>query len=184
MGRFRLLMDETYQSLATYAKAIRLCLSGASPAPDVGLTDEIAFIHHIHRAQRPIPEEHNWVLQLLLAQRVRSGAAPEGLAAKRTEFARPVTILAGGAAVSCQPVIERFRGSVLRALKGFRGTVIFGGTRAGVAGLAGEVAAEGSSAGRRPPGGRQVARHRWRPHLRVRVPPGAGFGRASGDSGT
>jgi ppGpp synthetase/RelA/SpoT-type nucleotidyltranferase len=142
MGRFHLLLDETYESLAAYAKAIRLCLSGASCVPDAALDDEVAFIRRIHRA-RSIPEEHNWVLQLLLlAKRVRSGATPAGLAAKRKEFTRPVVILAGGTAASCQSVIEGFRGSVLRALEGFRGTVISGGTRAGVAGLAGEVGAE------------------------------------------
>lgn len=140
IGRFHLLMDETYESLAAYAKAIRVCLSGPNTLPPTVLDDEAAFIRNIHHA-RPVPEEHRWVLQqLLLAKRVRSGVTPAGLTAKRKDFALPVVILAGGTATSCTPVIERFKGSVLRALEDFRGTIISGGTRAGVAGLAAEVA--------------------------------------------
>jgi hypothetical protein len=61
------------------------------------------------------------------------------LSAKRASFTQPVVILAGGTARAFQANIDRFRQVVMDAFKGFRGTLISGGTSAGVAGLAGEI---------------------------------------------
>jgi hypothetical protein len=60
---------------------------------------------------------------------------------------RPLVIVAGG----CDPVhkahIDRYSNTLKLAFKRFRGTVVSGGTNAGVSGIVGEIAAESRDAG-------------------------------------
>ncbi len=140
IGRFQLLLDRPFDSLAAYAKAIQLCLEKESTVPISALEAEITFVHRINRG-RELEESHAWILQsLLLGEAVWRDQIPAGLSAKRGTFTQPVVILAGGTARAFQTNIDRFRQLVLDAFNGFRGTLISGGTSAGVAGLAGEVA--------------------------------------------
>ncbi len=140
IGRLELLLECPLESLAAYAKAIQLCLEKDSTVPASALEAEITFVHRINRG-REMPESHAGVLQLLLlGEAVWKGQPPTGLSAKRKSFTSPVVILAGGTAQAFQANIERFRPVVLGAFKGFRGTLISGGTSAGIAGMAGEIA--------------------------------------------
>ena len=140
IGRLQLLLDQPFDSLAAYAKAIQLCLEKESTVPFSALEAEITFVHRINRG-RELPESQAWILQLLLlGEAVWKGQQPAGLSAKWQSFIQPVVILVGGTARAFQANIERFRQVVLDAFKGFGGTLISGGTSAGVAGLAGDIA--------------------------------------------
>jgi ppGpp synthetase/RelA/SpoT-type nucleotidyltranferase len=140
IGRVQLLLDQPFDSLAAYAKAILLCLEKETTVPVSALEAEIAFVHRINRG-RELPESHAWILQLLLlGEAVWKGQQPAGLSAKRASFTKPVVILAGGTARAFHANIDRFRQVVLEAFQGFGGTLISGGTSAGVAGFAGEIA--------------------------------------------
>jgi ppGpp synthetase/RelA/SpoT-type nucleotidyltranferase len=140
IGRLELLLDHPLESLAAYAKAISLCLEKDSTVPAAALEAEIMFVRRINRG-RELPEPHAWILQLLLlGEAVWKGQRPQALSAKRAVFTSPVAILAGGTARAFQANIERLRPVVLTAFEGFKGTLISGGTSAGIAGLAGEIA--------------------------------------------
>jgi ppGpp synthetase/RelA/SpoT-type nucleotidyltranferase len=140
MGRLHLLLDEPYESLAAYAKAIQLCLEADSTVPQSALDAEITFVKRINRGRVPV-ESHAWVLTLLrLGEAVRKKQPPVELAAQWTSFIQPVVILAGGTSPKFRANFERFRQVVFDAFQGFKGTLISGGTSAGVAGLAGEIA--------------------------------------------
>jgi ppGpp synthetase/RelA/SpoT-type nucleotidyltranferase len=146
MGRLYLLMNEAYESLAAYAKAIRLCLTGTGTAPKDVFDVELLFLRRINHGHA-MPEAHDWVRrQLLLAKTVQGGAASAGLTARRNSFVPPVVILSGGTSPASQPTVDSFRDTVLAAFHGFRGTLISGGTTAGVAGLTGEIAANSPGA--------------------------------------
>jgi ppGpp synthetase/RelA/SpoT-type nucleotidyltranferase len=139
MGRLHLLLDEPYESLAAYAKAIRHCHQNKKCVPEAVLDGELTFLRRINRA-RPMPETHLWVRhQLQLAKAARGGEVT-GLEPQHRAFTPPVVILAGGTSAGSQPDIDAARATVLRAFEGFQGTIISGGTNAGVAGLAGELA--------------------------------------------
>jgi ppGpp synthetase/RelA/SpoT-type nucleotidyltranferase len=146
MGRFFLLLDQPFDSLSAYAKALQICLESESTVPVAALEAEIEFLNRINRGQDQMLESHAWILQLLLlGEAVWKGQPPAGLSARWTSFTQPVVILAGGTGSAYQAKIDRFRQVVLNAFHGFKGTVISGGTNAGVAGLAGEIAeAEGA----------------------------------------
>jgi len=146
IGRLQLLLDQPYESMAAFAKAIQLCLEKESTVPRFALEDAIAFVYRINRG-REMPEPHAWVLELLLLGRLLwTGERPVELSAKRTSFSAPIVILAGGTSKAFQENVERFRDVILKAFEGFEGTIISGGTCAGVAGLAGEIAAAGKAA--------------------------------------
>jgi ppGpp synthetase/RelA/SpoT-type nucleotidyltranferase len=66
---------------------------------------------------------------------------PTGLAAKRGNFKGSVVILAGGTSPLAQPAVDSVSKLVQQAFAGFNGTIISGGTTAGVAGLAGSLRA-------------------------------------------
>jgi hypothetical protein len=145
MGRLYLLLNEVYESLAAYAKAIRLCLIGTGSTPKDALDAELLFLRRINRGHA-MPEAHEWVRRQLLLAKIGQGGAPGGLAAKRSGFVAPVVILSGGTSPVSQPAVDSFREMVLLAFDGFHGTLISGGTTAGVAGLAGDIAAVAANA--------------------------------------
>ncbi len=140
MGRFHLLLDQPHEALAAYAKGTHLCLTGRETVPDWVLDAELTFLRHINRGVTT-PEEHACARQvLLLAKHVRGSTATGGYVANRTTFSQPVVVLAGGTNAESAATIEGFRAVIERAFVGFKGTVISGGTDAGVAGLAGAIA--------------------------------------------
>jgi ppGpp synthetase/RelA/SpoT-type nucleotidyltranferase len=145
MGRLLLLLDDPYASLAAYARGIRVSLGNRDTVPEAALDAELAFLRHINRG-RTLPEKHKWAQQQILLAKAAMGANLAGLKPERREFRTPVVILAGGTSTESKARVDVFRENVLRAFEGFRGTVISGGTRAGVAGLAGELAAAGAKA--------------------------------------
>ncbi len=95
-------------------------------------------------------ERHQQQERVWLAQARQTGIPPGELSARRHVFHEPVVILAGGTVKENQPNIDRFRSTVMQAFNGIKGTIISGGTNAGIAGLAGEIAdAEGAVKGGR-----------------------------------
>jgi ppGpp synthetase/RelA/SpoT-type nucleotidyltranferase len=140
IGRLQLLLDQPFESLAAYAKAVQICIEKESPVPVSALEAEITFVQRINRGQQ-LRESHAWILQLLLlGQAVWTGQPSTDLSARRASFAKPVVIVAGGTGRAFQANVDRFRQVVVDAFHGFGGTIISGGTNAGVAGLAGEIA--------------------------------------------
>lgn len=70
-----------------------------------------------------------------------SSAGRADLGAEPQQFRAPVVILAGGADREGSTSIAAARALYLAALSDFTGTLISGGTRSGIAGLAGELSA-------------------------------------------
>jgi hypothetical protein len=138
-GRERLLLGELDDSLTSYVKGIQLALSGEGPDRIEAIEAELVFLS---------AERHETARRLLALARIALGGARHGvLTAKRRRFAAPAVILAGGASPSAEAVVDVFRDSLLRAFEGFGGTVISGGTRCGIAGLAGELSRVAPDAG-------------------------------------
>ena len=130
-GRQLLLLGELNESLASYAKGIQLVLSGEGPDRHAAIEAELDFLS---------AEPNETARRLLALARTALGGAPDGcLAPKRCRFAAPAVIFAGGASPAAEAGVGVFRDSLLRAFAGFRGTVISGGTRCGIASLAGEL---------------------------------------------
>jgi ppGpp synthetase/RelA/SpoT-type nucleotidyltranferase len=150
MGRFLLLLGHPYESLAAYAKGIHLCLSGKVCAPDDVLDVETDFLRHINFG-RAFPPEEQWVADfLLLAKALKSPGSgdPEEIkrrAPRKKPYVRPVVIVAGGADASLQKEMDKFKDLLGKTFDGFAGTIISGGTTAGIPGIVGSLAEQYSA---------------------------------------
>ncbi len=151
-GQFLLLLGRPYESLAEYARAVKL-----TSREDV-IDHALLTIRRIQDVRERF-EEAGWVRRfLLLAKAARSpkskldpqlaklvtseckqGATIHKTTAPCPPLVGPVVIVAGGCSPYVQHRIEEYRKLLHDAFQGFRGTVISGGTTAGVSGLVGEL---------------------------------------------
>jgi ppGpp synthetase/RelA/SpoT-type nucleotidyltranferase len=145
MGRFLLLLGYPYESLSAYAKGILLCLSGKVCAPDDVLDAETDFLRRINFG-RKYPQPEQWVSDfLLLAKALKSsgGSALEEIrkkAPRKRPFLHPIVIVAGGAHADFQNEMEGYKGLLERTFDRFSGTIISGGTTAGIPRIVGGLA--------------------------------------------
>jgi ppGpp synthetase/RelA/SpoT-type nucleotidyltranferase len=153
-GRLRLLLGEFDAALPDYLRGAHHCLDEQSCVGCGLLDDEVAWLHRIW-PRRDLPLGFQIVKDLLrLAKLARNcqgggGAGQPNLPAARAQIAAPVLIVAGGAATLAASTLDRLREPLTAALRNFRGTVISGGTKSGVPGLVGEVAATLKNSGGR-----------------------------------
>jgi ppGpp synthetase/RelA/SpoT-type nucleotidyltranferase len=138
IGEFNLLLRRTYESLAAYAKATQL--SDTEFMIDTAL-DVVARFKGLK-----LPEVEFVRRLLLLAKAVRfpSESLRAALSvmrkAKTADIPRPVVIVAGGCDASAERRIAEYRDLLMDAFRDFRGTIISGGTTAGISGLVGDLA--------------------------------------------
>jgi len=140
-GLFHLLLKDPYRSFASYAKALQM--SSAS----FMISTSLDTLERLDPVSSQLPG-YEWLRRLLmLGLAVRFASSDQ--AAKMTgallstegaeKMAGPVVILAGGCDASIQPEMERYRPLLLESFRGFQGTLIGGGTTAGISGIAGDV---------------------------------------------
>jgi len=158
-GRLYLLVENQTAALNAYAKAVRVTLTPGSTVPATVFEDEINFLHRINTGKQ-LPAEHNQVQCLLkLAQalkRARPGLAVDlkDLAGPGSELIRKqnrqtALIIVGGAARMTAGEAQEYAPIVKSALENCNGLVFCGGTKAGIPGLVGEIAAKLKKAGRK-----------------------------------
>ena len=139
-GRLLYLLKEDHMALGWYARGIRYFLEGEYCVPSDILANEMDWLtRRVHSGVKP-PEECRRILDLLtLAQHVAKGTKPSKA---RLKFESPVLIIAGGADSLNADEVERLRPLLEESLASFQGTVVSGGTTAGVPGCVGVVAAK------------------------------------------
>ena len=146
MGKIHLLMGQPYEALDSYAKGVQLCLSENVCIPDDTFDSELKFLKRINPGKEQLPFEHEWVRRLLLlgkSLRINMGEVSDdikGLAIRKGKFKTPVLIVVGGTAEAIQDEMIKYRDYLEEALNRFEGTVISGGTTAGIPGMVGELA--------------------------------------------
>ncbi len=139
LGMFHLLLGQPYDSLAAYAKAIQLSHDAWMIETSLLLLDRLGVV-------RDALPGYEWMRRLLLIghavkvqkdvviSRVKSIAS-----ASSPPISGPVVIVSGGCDVSVEPQMQTYRELVLEAFRDFQGTIISGGTTAGISGLVGQV---------------------------------------------
>ena len=133
-GRLCLLLDRPMDALGYYARGIRHCLAGTHCTPSDAMACETDWVEKLHIGDEP-PDGHRWVLELLaLAEQIGRRDAEVADATPKA------IILSGGAASLEKAALEVIRPLLKDVLRSFKGTVIAGGTTAGVPGCAGDVA--------------------------------------------
>ena len=163
MGKLYILLGQPYEALAAYAKGIARCLDQQKCYPEQILADEQKFIANINYA-RELSEEDRWVedvLLLFLAVKYQNPVAKAKLSDRRVRketFRGPVVIVAGGTDQTIAAVMSGYRECLVTAFgqpadagviasEPFTGTVISGGTTAGIPGIIGEIGENARRAG-------------------------------------
>ena len=145
-GLSHLLLEEPYQGLGAYLQGVRVCLASDSCLRQRVLEQEIESLSH-HRMPTESSPGSDWIWRLLwVAQRAGApqGAPPaelEQLASRGHRFAGPVVVVAGSCAE--EDGMGQWADLLSRALEGFTGEVVSGGTTSGVSGVVGELAGRG-----------------------------------------
>jgi len=139
LGMFHLLLNEPYASLIAYAKAVQLSTAPWMIETSLRTLEELAPVRNALRG-------YDWLTRwLALGWRARFDvpSTDKGLArlprASNKPIAGPVLIVAGGTDASIEHEMPIYRELLMTGLQDFVGTIISGGTRAGVAGLVGDV---------------------------------------------
>ena len=139
MGKFYLLLRMPYESLMAYAKAIQLSTAAFMVDTSLQSLDKLDVI-------RDTLPGHEWAWRLLLVGQATK--FPSGERADRVKtlastgrelITGPVVIVAGGCNASVEQQMQDYRQLMLEAFQDFEGTIISGGTTAGIGGLVGEV---------------------------------------------
>jgi hypothetical protein len=137
LGIFHLLLGQPYESLSMYAKAVELSATDWMIETSLRLLDKLSVVQGMIRG-------YDWVHKLLtLARAVKfhdKTALEQSMnlaTPNAAPISGPVIILAGGTSAEVQ--MDEYQQLLLDGLQGFRGTIIAGGTTAGISGLVGKV---------------------------------------------
>lgn len=137
IARFLLLLGDPYGSLAAVARAVDLTHDARM------IRTQLRSLTMLGRARKQV-KGLSWVesvLTLALAAKFRDERAMAESAAMGVGglLLPPVAIVAGGTDAAVEERIEEYRGLLLAGFEGYAGTIISGGTRAGISALVGDV---------------------------------------------
>jgi ppGpp synthetase/RelA/SpoT-type nucleotidyltranferase len=142
LGRLSLLIEEPDQGLAAYIEAIDLLFSPDGGFPGETLDDELRFLNRMEPLKESLPGLDWFRMLVLTAQGVKdrsrrtANVLPE-FSNRKTEYQGPVVVIAGSCSKEEKDRVQPYRDLVGKALVGFQGEVISGGTTSGVSGIAG-----------------------------------------------
>lgn len=138
-GKFNLLLGKPFDAVQAYCKAIQLSTDGWMIGTSRQSLEKLA----------PLKEQvegYDWAHRLLLLGSAARFPSPDALKKIRQAALKPavpadapVLIVAGGCGKSSEKKMRAYLSLLLGAFANYRGTVICGGTTAGVSDLVGEV---------------------------------------------
>ena len=137
LGVFHLLLGQPNDSLSMYAKAIQVSTNDWMIETSLRLLDKLSVVQGL------VPG-YEWARRLLVlgrAVKFQDQASLQQIkdlaTAKATPIPGPVVILAGG--TSAEVNMDEYEQLLLSGFQGFRGTILGGGTSAGISGLVGAI---------------------------------------------
>ena len=139
LGRFHLLLDEPYEALAAYARALETSTAAFMIETSLRSLERLEST----LGERPGFEWARRLLLLGLAARFGSDAAREqvrGLGSPGVApFGAPVVVVAGGTDPRFEKQVLAYADLLSAAFAGFEGTILSGGTAQGISGLVGDI---------------------------------------------
>jgi ppGpp synthetase/RelA/SpoT-type nucleotidyltranferase/chaperonin cofactor prefoldin len=145
VGRLSLLLGDPFQSLHAYIEAVDLIASSESGISKNALDDELEFLRRIKPIKDSL-EGYDWILVLLwAAKHLRSDPKRlpkelKGYSNKEAAYKGPVVIVAGSCSADEEVKLLPYGVLLSKALEGFQGEVISGGTASGASGIVRDLA--------------------------------------------
>lgn len=154
-AKLHLLLGEAYEALDAYAQGIRMCIEQKNDVMSSLLDEELQAVSRLRIAKDALPAT-TWVQRamldmanrVLLLARYLVDKDPNTLAELNTlrtdgvTLSQPILGVAGGCSKAVEQKMQGYARSLTGALEGFHGTVISGGTKAGIAGMLGDIASQ------------------------------------------
>jgi class 3 adenylate cyclase len=140
IGKFSVLLERGYESIAAYAKAVQLSTARFMIETSLQSLERLSLVAgEVLLDLGPA----RWFLQLAtVADQTGVPFDGEGISAmSASEIKGPVTVIAGGTHPDVEERMSAYGDLLLGAFKRYEGTVISGGTASGVSGLAGNLGA-------------------------------------------
>jgi ppGpp synthetase/RelA/SpoT-type nucleotidyltranferase len=158
-GLFHFLCGRPYDSLNTYAKAVTCCDTASPIMEQLGIIDRLAHLLK-GRVLEKKAEQLNWIRRFLVlavatkldnptfgvqtadahgnAEKFKKKHLHPLASSSIPELKVPVLIVAGGCGQTVEVQMNEYCGIIHAALDGFQGTILSGGTDAGISGLVGD----------------------------------------------
>jgi ppGpp synthetase/RelA/SpoT-type nucleotidyltranferase len=144
IGKFYLLLGRPDESLSAYARAIQLSTARFMIETSLHSLNQLSAIQENLSG-------YDWIKKLLLvglttrfpikdSLKKDSLKEVESLATKGCEkIQEPVVIVAGGCDPAIESMMRGYKNLLIEAFRGFKGTIISGGTKQGISGLVGDL---------------------------------------------
>ena len=148
-GHCYLFLNNEEKCINAYANAVETILNGKYINSNATIDAEIALLGKMKNINEELAEEAK--LYLNIAMYLLSGNESEARYKNSIckyrinhdkKFKAPVVIVAGGASMMDKSKVDHYSQCIREVMNGFTGTIISGGTDAGIPGLAGMVKSE------------------------------------------
>jgi ppGpp synthetase/RelA/SpoT-type nucleotidyltranferase len=142
IGKLWLMLDNIYESLNAYTKAIDLYSSRETSASTELIDDELASLERLSTGGT-LAGNSQLVKKLFgLAQAVIGGQSRDEMKLPshiKFRYKSPVQVIAGGTTGLLPAALSGYKKLLLNALSGYSGSLISGGTKSGICGVIGSV---------------------------------------------
>lgn len=148
IGHCYLFLNDEANCIEAYAKAVDSILNEKYLTSRAVVVAEIKLIGRLNSMNPKISEQVKLFLNMAMyllsegTEQARYKSSLNQFSIKKEPFKTPVVIIAGGASDMDVAKINDYREFIVELMHGFAGTIISGGTTAGIPGLVGQVKAE------------------------------------------
>jgi len=148
IGHCFLLLDDEAKCMNAYAKAVETILNSKYLTSRATITAEIALIGRLESIKPILAKQIKLYLNLAMVLLPdvpgweHFKASIRTFHIKKEPFKTPVIIIAGGASKMDVSKVNQYRGYIQELMRNFKGTIISGGTTAGIPGLVGQIKEE------------------------------------------
>jgi hypothetical protein len=143
-----LLLNNTVECINAYTMAVSSIINDATQNETTAIDADIMFLEKLQTTNQTLADKVKLYLNIALcilentAENAQYKNYLELRKTRKEPFKTPVVIVAGGASLMDKIKAETYRDYLRKKMQGFTGTIISGGTTAGIPGLVGEVKEE------------------------------------------
>lgn len=148
IGHCYLFLNDGVHCIETYAKAVETILSEKYLTSRAVVHAEINLIGRLNFKNPELSEQVKLFLNMAMylisegTEQLKYKSSLDQLSIKKEPFKTPVVIVAGGASDMNVSKVNEYREFISELIRDFNGTIISGGTTAGIPGLVGQVKTE------------------------------------------